>query len=210
MTINDTLSKIDKIFEDGSTPLATVPTEPVASGMMASVTGKLGGIWGDPKYNKFSNLSEEETIKLVGEDNVKITNNAKKIKAELDRAQSSSSNNIEDLKSAGVKSERVVAIITPDVGTNKAVPHTEFIKTAKLILDALLYWSAELRGKGGATALVKNVKASIREKSNLPEKEIHKIIAILASDDSVMSGFIETAGKRGIEAAATELERGVK
>jgi len=208
MTINDTLSKIDKIFED-ATPLATVPTEPVASGMMASVTGKLGGVWGDPKYHKYENLTDQETAKIIGNDPHKIITNGKKIMVELENAKKANSSNVEDLKSSGVKSDRVAAIVTPTSRTPIATPTAKFVEAAEKILRAAQYFLAN-NPRMGSEALVKEIKKSTLGRLGLPENEVNKIIALLSQDDYGIAGFMDTASKQGVVGAAAEIEKGVK
>ena len=60
--IKEMISKIDYIFEQfsGATPLASVPTEPVASTMMSQVGSRMQGIWGRDYEAKYGKATEED------------------------------------------------------------------------------------------------------------------------------------------------------
>ena len=199
--MEELVSAIDKLLEQ-----LEVPTEPVKSGMMAAVGSRLSSIWSDARYSKYDNLTDDQLVALVGEDKTKLIRNAEKAKAGIEKAKTAKSSNAEDLKAAGV-TDKVAAIITPSSKTNIATPTAKLVEAASAVLQAILWISANNPGMT-AEALVKNVIKAVKGKTNLPATEINKIIAIISQDDAALTGFIETAGKKGIAAAAAELEKG--
>lgn len=96
MKINETLQRIDKIFED-MTPLASVPTEPVESGILAKVSGKVAGIFDIQQLSKYKNVSKEQILGSVGKNYKKFSQNAQKLQSGVQKLKTAQSLHPDDL-----------------------------------------------------------------------------------------------------------------
>ena len=199
----DILAKIDVLFEQEF----RVHTEPVKSALLQTVGQVIKDIWSDSRYSKYDNLSDEQLVNLVGQDSAKLIKNAKickdKCNTELNNAKRATSSNIEDLKTAGIKSGHIAAMVTPGKA-NKTIPPSKLALAAAEILRLILYYAANTPGIS-TSALIKNVKQAIKGRTNIPEVEINKIIAIISQDENTFSKFMDDAAKEGAEAAAEKL-----
>jgi hypothetical protein len=191
MTINDTLSKIDKIFEDyGVTPLASVPTEPVASGMMSAVTGKLGGLGNiDSRYKKFDNVTDNDLLNTAGKDFKKFENNANKLKPQVPNLQSAESALPDELKKKRV-SDKAAAIA---VKVSKS-PETEIAaKVAKDIIDKVLKIAVDTRLKNDIDKckMLISWMPEIATHWGINLQQVKDIARMIWEDESEFSGYIE-------------------
>lgn len=177
MTLNETLSKIDKIFEDGITPLASVPTEPVASGLMATVTSKLTGIWSNPGLSKYRKVTHNEVESAYTKSYDKAIKGSEQIKRELHLV-----NEVDPSIMPGNVSNKTKAVVS-EVAETTGLKIDQIKKMLLEIFQEVANLKATMPADKRAKAMLKLV-GRVAANYKLKEQDINTLMYLIWEDGS--------------------------